>query len=535
MPDASTSTMTVPMPQQASARPGLAALADHDALRTGTRLGEFEIVRVLGVGGFGIVYLALDHVLQREVAIKEYLPVALAGRGEGARVSMRSAALADTFELGLESFCSEARLLARFDHPSLVRVHRFWKANGTAYMAMPYYPGPTLKEARRGMTRSPDEAWLRAFVEPLLSALELLHRENVYHRDITPDNILLLSDGRPVLLDFGAARRVIGDKTQALTAVLKPNFAPVEQYADVADLRQGPWTDLYALGATVHFMLVGAAPMPAVLRAVHDSLPPLSASGAAASFPGVSAGFLATIDWTLALAPGKRPQCIAAVRQALNGDVAPPPPIRRFVAEPLLPQGERDPAVDRTGHAVPRTPAPAAALDAVTLQVAGQPARSRGVRPALAAAVLLSLITLGWSTQVFNRSATVATATTLNDMPAAVASPSLVAAPPVPSAILVRTPAPSAPAGGVAPSRPRPSVRAATRVAAPAPAPAFAQEQNVAHAGPEGPKAACGDINFIALAMCLGRECQTSRWQAHPQCVELRQADEQRRRRMDEQ
>src|SRR5678815_1596909 len=119
----------------------------HDALSPGTRLGEFEIVRVLGTGGFGIVYLARDHVLQRDVAIKEYMPAVLARRGDGASVAMRAsdAGCARTFEKGLESFLEEARLLASFDHPALVKVHRFWRGNGTAYMAMPYYPGQTLK------------------------------------------------------------------------------------------------------------------------------------------------------------------------------------------------------------------------------------------------------------------------------------------------------------------------------------------------------------------------------------------------------
>ena len=175
------------MPQEPAAQPGLTGPVDHDALLPGTRLDEFKIVRLLGAGGFGIVYLALDTVLLRQIAIKEYMPIALAGRGEGARVSMRSPAHAETFALGLESFFNEARLLASFDHPALVKVYRFWKANGTAYMVMPYYPGHTLKEARRGMSVPPDEAWLRAVVEPLLGALELLHSEGVYHRDIAPD------------------------------------------------------------------------------------------------------------------------------------------------------------------------------------------------------------------------------------------------------------------------------------------------------------------------------------------------------------
>ncbi|MDP9043473.1 MAG: serine/threonine protein kinase, partial [Pseudomonadota bacterium] len=282
----------------------------HDALVPGTRLDEFEIIRVLGAGGFGIVYLALDHVLLRYVAIKEFMPASLAGRRAGLTVAVRSPGHAETYAAGLESFFNEARMLASFDHPSLVKVYRFWKANGTAYMAMQYYPGRTLREARAELQGPPDEAWLRGFVEPLLGALETLHAGDVYHRDIAPDNILLLPDGRPVLLDFGSARRVIGDRSQSITAILKPNFAPIEQYGDEPGMRQGPWTDLYALGATVHFMLTGQAPVPAVLRAVRDTLRVLD-DPATVTFPGVSRALLATVDWTLALSPDDRPQSVA--------------------------------------------------------------------------------------------------------------------------------------------------------------------------------------------------------------------------------
>ena len=133
---------TVPDSRQSS---GGRRVSLHDALAPGTRLDEFEILSVLGIGAFGIVYLAYDHVLVRRVAIKEYMPAALAGRRDEMPISLRSAEFADTFERGLDSFLSEARLLASFDHPNLVKVHRFWKANGTAYMAMQQYPGETLQ------------------------------------------------------------------------------------------------------------------------------------------------------------------------------------------------------------------------------------------------------------------------------------------------------------------------------------------------------------------------------------------------------
>ena len=326
----------------------------HDALSPGARLDEFEIVRVLGTGGFGIVYLARDHVLLRDVAIKEYMPAALAGRGEGVTVSLRSPGFADTFAKGLESFLSEARLLASFDHRSLVKVHRFWRSNATAYMAMQYYSGQTLKDARLHMTSAPDEAWLDAFIQALLGVLELLHGQGVYHRDISPDNILLLDDGRPVLLDFGSARRVMADSPQSFTAHLKPQFAPLEQYAEESGgMRQGPWTDLYALGATLYFVLTGRAPTPSVVRAVRDVLPTL-ASQAGTTIPSVRASLLATIDWTLALAPEQRPQSVLWVRRALSGDIAPPPPSPRQLGVPVAVTPDSAPGARCRGSPGPR-------------------------------------------------------------------------------------------------------------------------------------------------------------------------------------
>ncbi|CAN7229700.1 serine/threonine protein kinase [Rhizobacter sp. LjRoot28] len=298
---------------------------EHDALPAGTRLAEFEILRVLGIGGFGIVYLAMDHALDRMVAVKEYMPSSMAARGRGTEVSLRSSLHQDTFHIGLRSFVNEAKLLARFNHPSLVKVYRFWEANGTAYMAMPFYPGRTLKDERRAMLQVPDEQWLRGLVDPLLGAMEVLHKESVYHRDIAPDNILLLPDGPPVLLDFGAARAVIGDRTQSLTAVLKPSYAPIEQYADVGQLRQGPWTDLYALGAVLHFVVTGRPPTPSASRAVHDDLKPLTTLGRehTGSMP---LKVLKAIDWALTVSPQTRPQNVQAFRDALDGRIDPPLP-----------------------------------------------------------------------------------------------------------------------------------------------------------------------------------------------------------------
>jgi len=285
-----------------------------DALSPGTRMGEFEVTSVIGQGGFGIVYLAYDHSLDRKVALKEYMPADLARRADRGVVAVKSERYAATFVAALRSFVNEARLLAQFDHPSLVKVYRFWEANGTAYMVMPYYEGATLKETLQQFDRPPDEAWLKTLLARLLNALQLMHAQRCYHRDIAPDNILMLPGGTPVLLDFGAARRVIGDSSQALTVILKPGYAPVEQYGESQDLRQGPWTDLYALASVVHYAIMGRPPVPAVARMISDSQVPLEQAAAGR----YTKAFLRGIDAALRVRPDDRPQSIAEFRDALG-------------------------------------------------------------------------------------------------------------------------------------------------------------------------------------------------------------------------
>lgn len=288
--------------------------SDENTLPVGTVLEEFEITGLIGRGGFGIVYLAHDRSLQRQVALKEYMPAALAVRNQGVTVSVKSEQCQETFQAGLRSFINEARLLAQFDHPSLVKVYRFWEDNGTAYMVMPFYQGVTLKETLRTMSHPPDEAWLKHLLAQLLDALDVLHRDHCFHRDIAPDNILILSDGHALLLDFGAARRVISDMTQALTVILKPGYAPIEQYAETDSMKQGPWTDIYALAAVVYLAVTGKAPVPSVSRMLADTLDSLSQVAAGR----YSAGFLQGIDSALATRPENRPQNIDELRALLG-------------------------------------------------------------------------------------------------------------------------------------------------------------------------------------------------------------------------
>ncbi|MCC6990699.1 MAG: protein kinase, partial [Acidobacteria bacterium] len=295
--------------------PGEPSDVGQHSLPVGTQLGEFELTKVLGEGGFGIVYLALDRSLGRRVAVKEYMPSSLAMRVAGGRVQVKSARHQETFEAGMASFINEARLLASFDHPSLVKVYRFWQANGTAYMVMPFYEGETLKDRLQAQPEPPDEDTLRRLLAPLTEALLVIHAEQCYHRDIAPDNVMLLAgSGRPLLLDFGAARRVIGDMTRALTVILKPGYAPVEQYAEIPGMKQGPWTDVYALAAVVYYAITGHTPPPSVARLVNDTYQPL-AERAAGRY---SAEFLSAIDRALSVRPDTRTQTIQQFRDELR-------------------------------------------------------------------------------------------------------------------------------------------------------------------------------------------------------------------------
>lgn len=287
----------------------------ENCLPVGTRLGEFEIRGVIGEGGFGIVYLAFDESLHRTVAVKEYMPSMLAARGDDKSVTVRAKQHQETFGKGLRSFINEARLLAQFDHPSLIKVYRFWEQNNTGYMAMRYYEGSTLKHIVADDPSVVTEAWLKSVLGQILEALETLYRDNVLHRDISPDNIMVQSDGHAVLLDFGAARQIISDMTQqTLTVILKPGYAPVEQYADDDSMTQGPWTDIYSLAAVTYFVITGKPPATSVGRMIKDPIEPLEKSGRA----GFSSAFLAAIDKGLGIRPEDRPQSIAEFRALLG-------------------------------------------------------------------------------------------------------------------------------------------------------------------------------------------------------------------------
>ena len=283
------------------------------ALPQGTRIREFEFHRVLGQGGFGITYLGWNVALDISVAIKEYLPSDLATREQDLSVVPQVPRAASDFQWGLERFLDEARILARLQHPNIVRVHHFFEAHSTAYIAMDYVEGEDLSAhlMRKGIL-SEDE--LKAILYPLLSALEMVHQADFLHRDIKPGNIILRAeDGSPVLLDFGAARQAMGAKSRSVTSIVTPGYAPIEQYSSRG--RQGAWTDIYALGGVCYRALTGQIPDDATDRTRDDPL--ISVSQRCAG--RVNGAFLAAIDAALAVHEEDRPQSIEAWQAAIAG------------------------------------------------------------------------------------------------------------------------------------------------------------------------------------------------------------------------
>lgn len=246
------------------------------ALPLGTLLknGEYQIGKLLGKpGGFGLTYLGFNIQLETKVAIKEYLPLQIAGRGSGSSsVSVHTVDNTDVFEYGLKSFLDEARTLAQLRHDNIVRVHSFFQENNTAYMVMEYLEGQNLAEylAKVGKVTAPDAV---ALFLPILEALDYIHQKNILHRDIKPANIYLTEEGKAILLDFGSARQAVQEKSQTLTAILTPGFAPWEQYHRKG--KQGPWTDVYACAATMYFMVTGVLPPDGAERAIEDNIEPI--------------------------------------------------------------------------------------------------------------------------------------------------------------------------------------------------------------------------------------------------------------------
>ena len=349
-------------------------------LPAGTLLRTYELLSVLGQGSFGITYRARDTQLDRDVAIKEYLPTSLALREAGPLVMPRSTEHAEEFVWGRERFLDEARTLAKLgDAPSIVRVFDFLQDNGTAYMVMALASGETLEQyLKRDGHLSP--ARVDRLLQPLLDGLESIHAIGFLHRDIKPANILLDKKGVPTLIDFGAARAAIAGRTTAMTAIFTPGYAAAEQ---MTSAKQGPWTDIYGLSATLYHAITGKAPPSAFDRMLDDEYEPL----ARIAPPGFAPGLIAGIDAGLAVRASDRPQSIAGLRTVLSmaspADGAATIVSRTPTIQPARP----------TVSPAPATPPPAA--DIATTPT--PPAKSRTpLYVGIAAAVLLLAGGGGW-------------------------------------------------------------------------------------------------------------------------------------------
>jgi WD40 repeat protein/serine/threonine protein kinase len=318
------------------------------ALPTGTELvGDYRIQRVLGAGGFGVTYLADELALSRVVTIKEYFPSDFAARAGGIEAAPRSSDCAGDFKWGLDRFIEEAQTLARFDHPNIVRVYRYFRANSTGYMVLQFEEGQSLKSWLKGLSRAPRQKEIDGIVAPLLDALELIHKADFLHRDIAPDNIIVRKDGVPVLIDFGSARGEIAAHSRTVSALVKPGYSPYEQYAETSR-QQGPWSDIYALAATLYHAITGKRPPDSPSRMLKDEYVPARDAAVGA----YRANFLKAIDRALILSVDARPQSVAIWRAEL---LAPDAPKASWLSRG---RGSNDKAIDDALAAVtpPVTP-----------------------------------------------------------------------------------------------------------------------------------------------------------------------------------
>ena len=284
-------------------------------LPQGSQLDRYRIDRQLAQGGFSIVYLAHDEA-GKPVAIKEYLPAGLTRRGAGASAVAVASEHQAAFNSGMKWFFEEGRVLAGIDHPNVVRVLNFFRANDTAYLVMRYELGSTLREHARRLTENGQligEVFLRNVFVHLLSGLREVHTHKLLHLDIKPANIYVRSDGHPVLLDFGATRQGLGPAA-GLGTVFTPGFAAPEQQGSGEPL--GPWTDIYSVGASLYDCLAGSEPQPAEQRLLKDELEPAQARWGGHYSPQL----LELIDWCLMLPVARRPQSVFALQKVLSGE-----------------------------------------------------------------------------------------------------------------------------------------------------------------------------------------------------------------------
>lgn len=289
-----------------------------NALPRGHELAEYTIESVLGHGGFGVTYLARDTRLGALVAIKEYLPHELASRNNETRIipNLDEKNAVKDYHWGLKRFLKEAQALAKFKHPNIVRVLRYMESNGTAYMVMEYERGQSLGQFLREHGNRMDEHHLLKIMLPVLNGLEAVHNAGLLHMDIKPDNIYIREDSTPMLIDFGSARQALSGSQRV---VLTPGYAPIEQYPDKGE--RGPWTDIYAIGASMYRCLEGKRPADSldryqmILKFKADPMKPVEKIAGGK----VSQNVVKCIDWALQSYPTDRPRSAREFQDALLG------------------------------------------------------------------------------------------------------------------------------------------------------------------------------------------------------------------------
>lgn len=282
-------------------------------------IGRYLIGKVLGEGGFGITYLAYDLQTDTPVAIKEYFPSGFAGRSSTIdhHLEVSQGKMQEYYEKGLRDFEKEARILARLQEiEGIVSVKSFFHENKTAYMVMKYIHGISLKEYVVKRRNPLSEKGCLFLMKPIMKALSQVHKEGIIHRDISPDNIIVQKRGKTVLLDFGSARQSLGEETKSLTVLLKHGYAPVEQYQSQG--KQGPYTDVYALCATMYWMVSGQKPVEAIERLVQDTLVPLKERLYKGEQLAISEGFSDIITKGMAVKREERYQRVSEVLRDIN-------------------------------------------------------------------------------------------------------------------------------------------------------------------------------------------------------------------------
>jgi len=533
----------VPMPLP-TARPANSALIPADALLAASRLEDYEIDCVIARSAVAMVYKALDRRNDQVVAIKEFLPIGLATRGADGQVAARETIHEKKFQRGRQIFLEQARALEKCEHASLMRVLRVIECHDTVYKVMPYCLGPTLLEFRQKMAAAPTERILRTWLEGLMGALAQLHDKGQLHGAVSPGNILMLPDDRPVLLDSNAVHAaILSDRTRSMIASLEPCFAPPEQCAPAQDRPLGPWTDLYALAATLRFSVSGELPGAFAQRS--RGVPVESGAqrhvGAAEPAGADAPPWLTSLDACLAETGRDRPQSLTQLKKLLQVDGARSPATTPS-ASPATKVAEGVDPVDRAT----RQPDTGSSFSALASAESAQPtssgaretARSRfriaGIAVSLLAAIAATSIHL-WKER--SRSAPDATpmaeaaqlpappaqhAATSTIVPIADPRESVAQAelPPTGTAeapastLAVRPAAPSPPPGKPASKVEKPKPIAPTATSKPVAANSLTRASS--------PRLACAGRERYALLQCMNEQCAKSRWSRHEQCVRLR-------------